>query len=63
MACYYLVHPETSADMSPDVLPHPAMLGNYILAADASLSAGGAAFAAPKLTRSASLQRWISPCT
>eukprot|EP00971_Amphidinium_carterae_P197968 3929062-Amphidinium_carterae.1 len=38
MACYYLVHPETGADMSPDVLPHPAMLGNYILAADASLN-------------------------
>eukprot|EP00971_Amphidinium_carterae_P019097 375870-Amphidinium_carterae.1 len=38
MACYFLVHPETSADVSPDVLPHPAMLGNYILAADASLN-------------------------
>eukprot|EP00971_Amphidinium_carterae_P088225 1745214-Amphidinium_carterae.1 len=38
LACYYLVHPETSADMSQDTLPHPAMLGNYILAADASLT-------------------------
>eukprot|EP00971_Amphidinium_carterae_P310980 6179929-Amphidinium_carterae.1 len=38
MACYFLVNPENSTDVSPDVLPHPAMLGNYVLASDASLN-------------------------
>eukprot|EP00971_Amphidinium_carterae_P210077 4167685-Amphidinium_carterae.1 len=38
MACYYLVDPKTMSDISPDVLPHPATLGNFVLASDASLT-------------------------